>query len=114
MTLSLHPIVYRKCPFCDFINIHEDTITHHIKYTDDDVHTGLNIEKLTYPVVEKQKSSSPWGPYISKDEIKRPWIKCLWCSYKDKIEFDLSLHFLQKNRKQLQAAERENLLRCHM
>jgi hypothetical protein len=38
---------------------------------------------------------------IPKKEIKSPWIKCLWCSYCDKIEFDMSLHFLENHRYKL-------------
>lgn len=36
---------FLKCPFCDFENIHEETITHHIKYTDDLLHK-VDVEKI--------------------------------------------------------------------
>lgn len=48
-------------------------------------------------------SNSGYGPYISKDALRLPWINCLWCDYRDKIEFDLSLHFLEKHKKELLA-----------
>lgn len=40
-------------------------------------------------------------PSQSKEEIHLPWIQCLWCDYKDKIEFDMSLHFLEKHKEML-------------
>lgn len=93
-----------KCPFCDFRNIHEDTITHHIKYADDVKHdVDINqLDKSCY-IVTRTSRESPYGPYVSKEEIKCPWIRCLWCSYKDKIEFDLSLHFLEEHKRELLA-----------
>jgi hypothetical protein len=45
-------------------------------------------------------TSSPYGHYISKEDLPLPWITCLWC-YRDKIEFDLSLHFLEEHKKEL-------------
>ena len=38
-----------------------------------------------------------------KRGLKLPWNKCLWCNYRDKIEFDLSLHFLEEHRDKLLA-----------
>ena len=29
-----------KCPYCNFHNIHDDTMQHHIRYTDDKPHRG--------------------------------------------------------------------------
>ena len=46
-------------------------------------------------------TESPYGPYISKEDLPLPWIICLWCSYRDKIEFDLSLHFLAEHKKEV-------------
>jgi len=89
-----------KCPFCNFRNIHEDTITHHIKFTDDTLHKDVDIQQLDkdqYAVTRIVNKESPYGPYLSKAEIKLPWIRCLWCNYRDKIEFDLSLHMLEKH-----------------
>ena len=30
-----------------------------------------------------------------------PWIQCLWCDYRDKVEFDLSLHMLDGHKQKL-------------
>ncbi len=95
-----------KCPFCNFRNIHEDTITHHIRFTDDTQHKDVDIEQLDkgrYIVSRVTKKESPYGPYVSKEEIPLPWVKCLWCDYRDKIDFDLSLHFLEQHKKKLLA-----------
>lgn len=91
-----------KCSFCNFRNIHEDTITHHIRWTDDAKHdVDLNsLDKNSF-IVTKKQTESPYGPYISKEDLPLPWITCLWCSYRDKIEFDLSLHFLEKHKKEI-------------
>jgi hypothetical protein len=89
-----------KCPFCNFRNIHQDTITHHIKFTDDGQHKDVNIELLDkgqYVVPRTATIESPYGPYQSKAQLNIPWIRCLWCNYRDKIEFDLSLHMLEKH-----------------
>jgi sarcosine oxidase delta subunit len=89
-----------KCPFCNFRNIHEDMITHHIKFTVDSQHKDIDIEQLDkgqYVVTRTATKESPYGPYLSKAELKIPWIRCLWCNYRDKIEFDLSLHMLEKH-----------------
>jgi hypothetical protein len=48
-------------------------------------------------VGHKGRDSSPYGPYISKKDMPGQWIRCLWCNYRDKIEFDLSLHMLEKH-----------------
>lgn len=96
----------KKCPFCNFINIHEDTITHHIKFTDDPAHKGIDVDKLdksSYIIVERKPKPSPYGPYIRTEDLPLPWINCLWCDYKRKIAFDLSLHFLQEHREELLA-----------
>src|SRR6266498_23796 len=93
-----------KCPFCNFRNIDEETITHHIRYTNDAKH-GIDLswlDKSRY-VVTKKSTESPYGPYVSKEDIKLPWIKCLWCNYTDKIDLDLSLHFLEEHKKELLA-----------
>ena len=72
----------------------------------DSQHKDVDIEQLdksSYIVTRVTKKESPYGPYISKEDIKLPWIRCLWCSYRDKIEFDLSLHFLEEHKKELLA-----------
>ena len=57
-----------------------------------------NFKSFQYSDEEELvKKESPYGPYLSKAEIKLPWIRCLWCNYRDKIEFDLSLHMLEKH-----------------
>ena len=43
-------------------------------------------------------TESPYGPYIRKEDLPLPWITCLWCSYRDKIEWDLSLHFIEEHK----------------
>jgi hypothetical protein len=43
-------IRFLKCPYCDFVNVHEDTIMHHIKYTEDDLH-NVEVEKVEKPIL---------------------------------------------------------------
>jgi hypothetical protein len=90
-----------KCPFCNFKNIHEDTITRHIRHTDDSKH-WVDLDKLDknmYFVTSRKKSH--YGHYASKQDLPLPWIRCLWCSYRDKVERDLSFHFLECHRHKL-------------
>jgi hypothetical protein len=86
-----------KCPFCNFLrNIHVDVIEQHIRID----HPGKRYHVSDfYPKVNRY--TSPYGPNITKEEIKLPWIRCLFCSYRDKIEFDLSLHMLDEHRQKL-------------
>lgn len=90
-----------KCPFCNFKNIHEDTITHHIRYKDDAKHwiDLPKLDKSKYIVVSRKQSH--YGPYLSKQELPLPSINCLWCGYTDKIERDLQWHFLENHRNRL-------------
>lgn len=44
------------------------------------------------------RASTPYGPLVSKEDIPLPWISCLWCDYRDKIEFDLAQHMNEKHR----------------
>ena len=93
---------FLKCPFCNFRNIHEDTITHHIRWTKDAKHdVDLNSLDKNRFIITKKQTESPYGPYISKEDLPLPWITCLWCRYRDKIEFDLSLHFLEEHKKEV-------------
>jgi hypothetical protein len=88
-----------KCPFCSFRNIHEDEITHHIKYKDDAKH-DVDLDKLdksTYLVTKKESRYK----YESKDDLPLPSIKCLWCKYEDKVERDLEWHILEQHKKRL-------------
>lgn len=39
------------------------------------------------------------------DNLPLPWIRCLWCSYQDKIERDLSWHFYDRHKYQLYKLE---------
>jgi hypothetical protein len=103
-----------KCPYCNFRNIHEDMITHHITFTDDSQHKDVGIEQLgksRYTVTRVTTKESPYGPNLSKAELKLHWIKCLWCNYSDKIKFDLSLHMLEHHKRkllQLQISHRDH------
>jgi len=90
-----------KCPFCNFRNIHEDTITHHIRYKDDTKH-WVDLDKLDKKMYfEACKKESSYGTYSSKENLPLPGIRCLWCNYRDKIEHDLEWHFLENHRIQL-------------
>lgn len=86
-----------KCPFCNFLrNIHVEVIEQHIRID----HPGKRYDVSEfYPKVIRH--TSPYGPNITKEEIKLPWIHCLFCSYRDKIEFDLSLHMLEEHKQKL-------------
>jgi hypothetical protein len=93
-----------KCPFCNFQSIHEDTITHHIRYTNDPKH-DVDIDQLdnTHYIVSRAIKESPYGPYVRTEDLPLPWINCLWCDHGDKIAFDLSLHFLEEHLEELLA-----------
>ena len=86
-----------KCPFCNLLrNIHVDVIKQHIRID----HPGKSYSVSDfYPKVIRY--TSPYGPNITKEEIKLPWIRCLFCSYRDKNEFDLSLHMLESHKHKL-------------
>jgi hypothetical protein len=79
-----------KCPYCKFRNIHEDTIIHHIKWNDNVVHQ-VNIDQINKNQFFVIKQNKP----ESKEDLPLPWIKCLWCDYKDKVERDLEWHILE-------------------
>ncbi len=86
-----------KCPFCNSLhNIHVDVIEQHIRID----HPGNRYQVSEfYPKVIRY--TSPYGPNITKEEIKLPWIRCLFCSYRDKNDFDLSLHMLEEHKQKL-------------
>jgi hypothetical protein len=94
MTLSLF-----RCPFCSFRNIHEDVITHHIRYKQDSKH-DVDVDKLDKKLYTVTKNESSYA-YGKKEDLPLPSIKCLWCSYTDKIERDLEWHFIEIHRKKL-------------
>jgi hypothetical protein len=88
-----------KCPFCNLLpNIHVEVIENHIRLT----HPKRSSRVSDY-YPKGVRGSSPYSPYITKEEIKLPWINCLWCNYRDKIQFDLSLHFLEDHKSELVA-----------
>jgi hypothetical protein len=86
-----------KCPFCNFLhNIHVDVIEQHIRID----HPGKSSHVSDfYPKVIRY--TSPYGPNITKEGINVPWIRCLFCRYRDKNEFDLSLHMLESHKGKL-------------
>lgn len=45
--------------------------------------------------------TSPYGPYVRTEDLPLVWIQCLWCKYRNKIEFNLSLHMLERHREKL-------------
>jgi hypothetical protein len=86
-----------KCPYCNSLrNIHVHVIEQHIRID----HPGkrYQVADFCHKVV---RASSPYEPYLLKAELKTPWIRCLFCRYRDKIEFDLSLHMLQEHKQKL-------------
>jgi len=90
-----------KCPFCLFKNIHEDEITHHIRYKDNAEH-DVDVDKLdktlyNIPVVKKQSRYT----YVKKEDLPLPSIRCIWCPYEDKVVRDLEWHFLEKHKDRL-------------
>ena len=102
LLVNRQPADLLKCPFCSFRNIHEDEITHHIMYKDDSNH-DIDVEHLDKKnyIVSSARKESLYGPYISKDDLPLPSIRCLWCEYEDKVERDLEYHFLQNHKKRL-------------
>lgn len=86
-----------RCPLCNkFRNIYINEIQHHIEFT----HPGTGPGK-SYNVSDFYPKSHSTSPYQSKEQLKLPWIRCLFCRYRDKIEFDLSLHMLEKHKEKL-------------
>lgn len=90
-----------KCPFCNFKNVHEEEITHHIMYKEDAKH-NVDVDKINkkqYIMTKKEKESR--YHYESKEDLPLPSIKCHWCDYSDKVERDLEYHFLEKHKDRL-------------
>lgn len=92
-----------KCPFCNFRNVHEEEILHHIRYKDDPGHNVDvgKIDKKMYILVTKIE-----GRYrhTRKEDLPSsmwPSIKCLWCEYTDKLPHDLERHFIEEHKKRL-------------
>jgi hypothetical protein len=91
-----------KCPFCNFKNIYEDEIKHHIRYKDDTRHKvdADKIDRKTYFVTMKKSNKQ----HIRKEHLPDsiwPWIKCLWCDYRDKLPRDLEWHFIEEHKDRL-------------
>jgi hypothetical protein len=86
-----------KCPYCKFRNVHEDIIIHHILWKDDILHQ-VDIDKIDKNrfFIHKNKIQSHYT-YVKKEDLALPWIKCLWCNYRDKVERDLEWHFLEQH-----------------
>ena len=91
-----------KCPFCSFRNIHENEIRHHIKYKEDDVHKAEKVDKIDKKsyIVDNTRQEGKYH-YEKKEDLPLSRIKCLWCEYRDKVERDLSWHFLEHHRDKL-------------
>ncbi|MFI5405338.1 MAG: hypothetical protein ACHQ1D_02365 [Nitrososphaerales archaeon] len=86
-----------KCPFCNSLrNIHVEVIEQHIR--NDHPGKRYHVSEFYHKVI---LYTSTYGPNIPKEEIKLPWIRCLFCSYRDKIELDLSLHMLKEHKHKL-------------
>src|SRR4030095_14283564 len=88
-----------KCPFCNFRNIDEDTILHHIRWTDNSAH-WVDIDKIDRKsfFIPKTKKKDGRYHYEIMDELPLPWIRCLWCSYRHKKEHNLGWHFYEEHR----------------
>lgn len=81
-----------KCPFCNFANIYEDAIDHHIQYTH-------FLDPDTQVKARYTASRSKWHDASQdKENLSLPWIRCLFCNYKDKIEWDLAQHVFERHR----------------
>ena len=91
-----------KCPYCNFRNIHEETIRHHIQCNNQDSHKRVDADKIDknelYVIKNRKKSRYH---YEAKEDYGLPSIKCLWCDYSDKVERDLEYHFLEKHKYRL-------------
>lgn len=81
------------CPFCSFKNIHEDEITHHIRYRENSIH-DVDVDKLDKNRYVTSISKSRYH-YEKKEDLSLPEIQCPWCDYKDKVERDLEWHILE-------------------
>lgn len=88
-----------KCPFCDFRNIHEETIRHHIYWNDDAAHSVDPVKIFRKELcVTKHLEKSRYYNYEKKEEYGLLWIECLWCDYSDCVLRDLEWHFLEKHK----------------
>jgi len=86
-----------KCPFCDFKNIHEDEITHHIRYNEDSNH-NVDVDKLDKKlfIVTRRKESRYTDK--KKEDLPLPWIKCPYCNYRDKVQRDVEWHIIENKK----------------
>jgi len=104
VTVNGKQIPLLKCPFCNFRNIHEDTILHHIRWNDNSAH-WVDVEKVDtnsfFIHNNKNRKKQSRYHYERKEDLSLPWIKCLWCDYQDKIVRDLERHFLENHRREL-------------
>lgn len=60
-------------------------------------------ETRDFPVKKASAAVIMGVPFSGKEPIRLPWIQCLYCNCKEKIEFDLSLHFLEEHTEELLA-----------
>jgi len=49
--------------------------------------------------------------FKNRENLPLPWIKCYWCSYKNKVVHDLQRHFLENHRYQVSRIEISNIER---
>jgi hypothetical protein len=94
------PVRLLKCPICNFSNIYESEIDHHITFTDDIRHNVdvRQIDKITYVITGS--NTSPYEP-LGKAALNLPWRYCLFCDCREKVEFNLSLHMLEEHHQEL-------------
>lgn len=96
-----------KCPFCNFKNIHEEEIRHHIRYKEDAKHAVVDADKIDikdFIVTKNKKESTSRYTYTRKEDLPDslwPWIKCVWCEYRDRLPRDLQWHFIEKHKNKL-------------
>ena len=87
-----------------FKNIYESEIIHHIRYKEDSKH-NVDVDSLDksqfVAAVTKKESRYIYTKKEDLPDSMYPWIKCLWCNYRDKIPRDLEWHFIEKHRPKL-------------
>jgi len=82
-----------KCPNCSFKNIHEEEIWHHLGWKHHQA-IWIDMKKLDRNDFFIPKGNHSKYNYETKEDLPLPWLKCLWCDYKDKVERDLERHIL--------------------
>lgn len=94
--------LYFKCPYCNFRNIHRDTIEHHIRHKEDEDHRDANHGGLIgFELIAEGKVNDKFDNKEHSGTFRSQYIKCLWCNHKDTTIRNLEYHILENHKIQL-------------